>query len=316
MDETRISQSVKSSLKPVQPGKKPTEAPEQAASTAESAGTAGTLKGKQTARSDFVSIGDTAIKTITDLLPLQVLSSPGLRQMEWAWRQIITDAATQWAYQRAQLSQAYTRLGKVENQVSSVLSQASENVMQSWWQALSVWAGALRRNGSSAAFGRSIAQGLTVPQENYGLLPFSQVSSDTYHRLPTPAQHELLLDRVLSAVTSQNMPQMGSGIFIPQFTDPNRTQEPVRWYAERTARLNRHGQVLDRLSIQFSLHDWPVEIVFLSAKPTLYVHVRSDHPNVHKLASSAQPVLAKRLESGGWRLEQWSISQWLKEDDQ
>ncbi|QQE80787.1 hypothetical protein [Alicyclobacillus sp. SO9] len=318
MDNPRIPQSTHPPLKPIQTGNKSSAAtPHGSAPTESTTTAAGGVKGKPVSKADFASIGDAVIQDMTDLLPLQVLSSPAMRQAEWAWRQIISDVLAKWAVRESQLSQFYGRLGQIQNQQQGMPAQLAENVMREWWQTLSMWGKSSQRNGMSSGFSRTaVSEGQPLPQGNYGLLPFSQVTSKMLHELPGPAKHAVLLDRILSAVSSETLSQVGSGVFFPPVPLQERGQEPVHWSAERTVRLNRHGQRLDRLSIQFSLHDWPVEIVFLTAKPTLYVHVRSDHPNIQKLTSSMQPVLFEHLQENGWRLEQWSVSQWTKGDEE
>lgn len=313
MDETRVTSSVGTHLNPRQ------NAPGATTSVSQE-GRAGKVPDSVTTRQtgsqlDLGTVGTRVLQNLSELLPAEILNSPALTRAEWAWRQLIVQqvlrqfpgedspAALHEAGSPPVLASKQSALTSNEQ----LLTQFAQETMGAWWATLGTWS---QRARQSAA--RRTWTGL--PIQNKVLVPFSQIANaDLPQTSPglSGQKMEVLIDRVLSTITTENGVRAGTGLFVPQPSQnakqPSQPVSALRWTAQRQTKMGKYGQLVYRLAMQFQLQDWPVEIVFLSAKPSLQVHIKTDHPVLTAAVATPNAVIVDRLAEVGWQIDSWSL---------
>jgi len=291
---------------------------------------------------DIGTVGNQILQSLSQLLPVEVLKSFSLTKAEWAWRMVLVDelfgrsgvknetsdlsmtsdkgTSTESAVidagdagapevqresqnQGAVLktsAQATQNAAQVARNGQSIENEA-ENTVSLWWNFLDNLERTVQReNSRNTWFG-------SLPEDQ--MVPFARLSSENLSGASLTQVKEVLADRLVSAVVTENGIHFGAGLFVPPQENPASIQKTVvRWRGERQNKVNRHGQLVCRLSLKFEIQQWPVEVVFLSARPSLQVYIRTNHPKLKNAAASPDSALDKNLKEAGWQIDRWAVS--------
>jgi|GEM_PF-5399246 len=338
MDEPRVTSTPAAALNPrvITPRPAQERPPSGTVSESGSATPAGNTDALK--EIDRGTIGNKLMQSLSQLLPTEVLSSPSLTKAEWAWRSFLMDTllgqALSVANSPAGVSAQGAEMANVQreapppSQWTPVTAKEpsgqqpevaaanpslqgtqslAQNAMSQWWNSLGQWARALERGMNQANWSGSLPDA--------SVIPFSRLSKGQTAGLPPSQQREVVADRIVSSIVSENGSHYGFGLFVPPQTDGSRPQYPaIRWKGERQTRIDRRGQRIHRLSLEFQLQQWPVHVVLLSAKPSLQVHIRTNHPVLRTFAASPDGVISEQLSQAGWHLDRWTLASLQEEE--
>lgn len=297
MDEIRISPHA---LTPEV--KRPDQAaPAGASQTAGAKATPQGLGGKTAeeagALRDTARIAGQPTASLAELLPLSILQSPQMMRTEWAWRRLVIDA-----WMRQQGTDA-TTAAKPATNVSQ--PEVLQRGIQSLWQQLD------HLSQTNAQASATLHWPDDMPQQP--VTPFAALSEADTRKLPAQHKAGVVLDRLQGAAATPTDPRTGSGLFFPGLVipqlPPGEAHKAVRWQAERQTRITKTGQIVYRLKVNLDVSGRPVEITFLSAKPSLSVHIKTPDHHLRRRIDQPDAGIAATLRALGWNVDNWSASE-------
>lgn len=297
-------------------GIRPTTATDPAARIGQSsrngtAGQAAETGNSGTARAGLafsVASSTTLTETWMAELPLSVLRDEEAMMAEWAWRREIST-----------LSQA------VDNQGGPASVNQSLESMRSLWATLdelsspatvNLWQTEVPATPSNPLHG--------LISSAPSLIDFAFLSS-LPQNWPAHIKKLVLRNRMLSSVSDSSNSQgmRGEGLFIPTLVgflqtgdkvagtggapDREELRKAVRWKAESHSVPLSDGRMVHRLVIETRVDGEAVFVTLLSSRPSLSVHVETNHEPLRRACEAAQP-LKDTLKGLGWHIERWSVS--------
>jgi hypothetical protein len=317
MDEIRVNPPVTSDA--ASPVKRPGEVGQTGANRASNAATSSTARGvtleETKTVADSARVAGASTASLGQLLPISILQSPTLMRTEWAWRRLVLDAVMQTKNDAPEnsASQAGVEANASMEATVSTSSGAGQGMqlgmqslleksLQTLWNHLDVFSQATQR----------------APQEIHwpGDLPdasvqaFAHLQKADIDKLDTSQRAAVLLDRMEAATKTETDPRIGSGFYFPGvptgITAGGTDRKVVRWQAQRQTRVTRTGQVVYRLKLNIEVSGRPVEITFLSAKPTLAVHIKTDDSQLRRRVEAPDASILTVLHGLGWQVDNWS----------
>jgi hypothetical protein len=325
MDEIRVNPPVTPDA--ASPIKRSGEVGQTGSNRATNAATSSTARGvtpeEAKTVADSARIAGASTASLGQLLPVSILQSPTLMRTEWAWRRLVLDALMQMMNDAAENSASQAGVGASKSMEATLSTLAGggqgkepgiqpgiqpgmeallEKSLQTLWNHLDVLSQATQR----------------APQEiNWpGALPdapvqaFAHLQKVDIDKLDTSQRAVVLLDRMEAATKTETDPRVGSGFFFPGVptgvTEGGTDRKAVRWQAQRQTRVTRTGQIVYRLKLNIEVSGRPVEITFLSAKPTLAVHIKTDDSRLRRRVEAPDASILAVLHGLGWQVDNWS----------
>ncbi len=222
---------------------------------------------------------------------------------EWAWRRTVID---EWM-QQAAATQPPVETGNETG--TSNAAQVLEQSIQTLWQHMD----ALTQANSQAPSGFQWPG--QMPEQP--LVPFARLHPSDVRQLDAEQRAGVVLDRMQGAVATPIDPRTGSGFFFPglmlQQPLPADAKHAVRWKAERQTRITRTGQIVYRLKLNIEVAGRPVEITFLSAKPSLSIHIKTADQHVRRRVAQPDEGILSTLRQLGWHVDNWSTSDFTQD---
>ncbi len=304
-------------------GIRPTMATDAAARIGQSSRHGTTGQASQAASSETARAGlGPSVSSSTGLtetwmaeLPLSVLRDEEAMMAEWAWRREISA-----------LSQS------LDNRNGPVSASQSLDSMRSLWSMLGELSSPSTVNLWQTEVPTSPADLLQGPNPSApSVLDFALLTS-LPQNWPAHIKKLVLRNRMLSSVSDgSNVRGMrGEGLFIPTLvgswqrgdsTDVvgglpagQQPRKAIRWKAESHSVPLSDGRMVHRLVIETRVDGEAVFVTLLSSRPSLSVHIETNHESLRRACETAQP-LKNALEGLGWHIERWSVSSLREGED-
>jgi hypothetical protein len=138
------------------------------------------------------------------------------------------------------------------------------------------------------------------------MIPFAQVQGSQAMTYPKPIQNWIMLDRLMSSTSNDAGQVIGGGILLmPEHPQPDREIRALRWQAERQSRLSSKGQLVHRLVLNIVVNDTPVSISIIAAKPSIAIHIATDHGGLRGRMESGLPDVMETLNRSGWTVDSY-----------
>ncbi|MCF8564735.1 flagellar hook-length control protein FliK [Alicyclobacillus tolerans] len=287
-----------------------------------------------------VSADQGVAQPLESLLPIAVLKSEKLLQVEWAWRRLLLETVTssRSAAQTGTTGQTEAQAARLEPSVAQTadghlvpqqpapsqppagpVSSSSQippsqtpavpalpaEVSVGEYQGVQRLWNAMEQLSGTASSPDVWSTQLTLADNLGPVVPFVHLSPQHFAgEIPENVKDWMLADRLAGAVHTAERLMSGEGLFFPQLPVPDTPSMAVRWQADRHSRLGVGGHMVHRLNLRVQLGNDPVEIRMIYSASVLQVHFATDNASLGQSLATGQPDLQQALKQVGVSVNQ------------